>query len=63
MTEKGDAVFDPYIGGGSTAIAAVMHGRDAYGCDTSRHYIDIALDRIDRLEEGRLKTRPMGKPL
>ncbi|MCY4190129.1 MAG: site-specific DNA-methyltransferase [Rhodospirillaceae bacterium] len=63
MTEKGDAVFDPYIGVGSTAIAAVMHGRDAYGCDTSRHYIDIALDRIDRLEEGRLKTRPMGKPL
>ncbi len=63
MTDPGDAVFDPYLGVGSTAIAAIMHGRDAYGCDTSRHYIDIALDRIDRLDAGRLKTRPMGKPL
>ncbi len=63
MTDKGDAVFDPYIGVGSTAIAALIHGRVAYGCDTSRHYIDIALDRIDKLEEGRLRTRPMGKPI
>lgn len=63
MTDKGDAVFDPYIGVGSTAIAALMHGRVAYGCDTERRYIEIALERIDRLEEGQLKTRPMGKPI
>ena len=63
MTDRGDAVLDPYIGVGSTAIAAIMHGRDVYGCDTSRRYIDIALDRIDRLEEGQLETRPMGKPI
>ena len=63
MTNRGDAVFDPYIGVGSAAIAALMHGRSAYGCDLERQYVEIALDRIERLQEGRLRTRPMGKPV
>ena len=63
MTNQGDAVFDPYLGVGSTAIAALMHGRSAYGCDTKRRYIEIALARIDRLQEGGLKTRRMGTPI
>ncbi len=63
MTNQGDAVFDPYLGVGSTAIAALMHGRSAYGCDTQRRYIEIALSRIDRLKEGGLKTRRMGTPI
>ncbi|MBF2761365.1 MAG: site-specific DNA-methyltransferase [Ectothiorhodospiraceae bacterium AqS1] len=63
MTNEGDSVFDPYIGVGSTAIAALMHGRSAYGCDIERKYIDIALDRIGLLQQGELTTRPMGKPI
>ena len=34
MTAEGDAVFDPYMGVGSSLIAALMHDRAAYGCDT-----------------------------
>ena len=63
MTDEGDAVFDPYVGVGSSAIAALKHGRAAYGCDLGQEYITIAHDRIEMLRHGTLKTRPMGKPI
>ena len=63
MTDPGDAVLDPYMGAGSTAIAAVKNGRDAYGCDNVQEYVDIANGRLRSLEQGELKTRPMGKPV
>lgn len=63
MTDEGDAVFDPYVGVGSTAIAALKHNRRAYGCDTVQEYVDIAHERVRQLEAGTLKTRPMGKPV
>lgn len=63
MTNKGDAVLDPYIGVGSTAIGALMHGRSAYGCDTEPEYVDVAYERLRMLRQGLLRTRPMGKPI
>ena len=63
MTDGGDLVLDPYIGVGTTAVAALMHGRGAYGCDIENDYISVAHDRIARLREGSLITRPMGKPI
>ena len=63
MTNKGDAVFDPYMGVGSAMVAALMHGRDAYGCDIVSEYVDIARQRVKALEAGTLLTRPMGKPI
>ncbi len=63
MTDEGDSVLDPYLGVGSAAIAALKHGRIAYGCDIIQEYIDIAKARIRELQAGTLKTRPMGKPI
>ncbi len=63
LTNKGDSVLDPYLGVGSTAVAAVMNGRKAFGCDTEKKYIDIAWRRIRDYRAGRLKTRPMNKPV
>ena len=63
MTNKGDAVFDPYMGVGSAIIAALLHGRIAYGCDTVQQYVDIARKRVHDLHEGTLRTRPMDKPV
>lgn len=63
MTYEGDAVLDPYMGAGSAAVAALRHGRRAYGCDIVSEYVDIARKRIEELEAGILKTRPMGKPI
>ena len=33
MTDPGDAILDPFMGVGSSVIAALMRGRDGYGCD------------------------------
>ena len=63
MTDPGDAVLDPYMGVGSSVVAALMHGRDAYGCDIVGEYVDIARERVSHLRDGTLKTRPMGKPI
>ena len=63
MTNPADAVFDPYMGVGSSVIAALMHGRDAHGCDNVPEYVDIARQRVRQLYEGTLRTRPMGKPI
>ena len=63
MTDPGDAVFDPYMGVGSSAIAALLHDRHAYGCDVVEEYVDIACRRVRQLQSGELKTRPMGKPI
>ena len=63
MTDEGDMVFDPYLGVGSSVIAALMHGRIGYGCDIVSEYVDIAWQRVSRWERGILKTRPMGKPI
>ncbi len=63
LTDKGDKVFDPYMGVGSSVIAAIKNGRDGYGCDVIDKYVDIAWDRVHQLCSGDLKTRPMNKPI
>ena len=63
MTDENDDVLDPYVGVGSTVIAAVKNHRNGYGCDTVQDYIDIARQRVCDLRSGRLATRPMGKPI
>ena len=63
MTDAGDAVLDPYMGVGSTVIAALKHGRRAYGCDIVPEYVETAWERVRALQAGVLRTRPMGKPI
>lgn len=63
MTDEGDNVLDPYVGVGSSVVAALKHGRHGYGCDTVQEYIDIAWQRVRALRAGALRTRPMGKPV
>ncbi|WP_252927356.1 DNA methyltransferase [Aliihoeflea sp. 40Bstr573] len=63
LTNPGDNVLDPYVGVGSSAIAAVKHDRNAYGCDLDQSYVDIAWERIHELRSGTLRTRPMNKPV
>ena len=63
LTRPGDGVLDPYMGVGSSIVAALMHGRAGYGCDVVPEYVDVARDRVHALRAGRLRTRPMGKPV
>ena len=41
-------VLDPFIGSGTSAIAAIRHGRDFVGIDIAREYCKIARARIKR---------------
>ena len=42
----GGTVFDPFGGSGTTAIAAIKHGRNAILTELSEKYIEIAEKRI-----------------
>lgn len=48
LTDEGDAVYDPFVGSGSTILAADETGRRGYGMELSPRYVDIALDRWER---------------
>lgn len=63
LTNRGQKVLDPYLGVGSSAIAALLHGRQAFGCDIVPDYVEIAEDRVKSLIEGELRVRPMNKPI
>jgi len=63
LTNHGESVLDPYMGVGSSAIAALKHGRNAYGCDLDKSYVDVAWERVHQLRAGELRTRPMNKPV
>lgn len=63
LTNPGDNVLDPYLGVGSSAIAALKNGRNAYGCDITEAYVETARDRVAKLEAGSLRTRPMNQPI
>jgi adenine-specific DNA-methyltransferase len=63
LTDPGDAVFDPYLGVGSSVVAALKHGREGWGCDVVKEYVDIAWDRVHALRRGTLRTRPMDRPV
>lgn len=63
LSNEGDMVLDPFAGVGSSAIAALKHGRLATLMEQNQEYLDIAKNRIGLLEEGLLKLRPLGKPI
>lgn len=63
LTDRFDNVLDPYLGVGSSAIAALKNERNAYGCDTVADYVKVAKQRIEDLRVGVLRTRPMNKPV
>jgi site-specific DNA-methyltransferase (adenine-specific) len=45
-TYSGDLILDPFIGSGTTAVAAVETGRHYVGFDTEESYLALAESRI-----------------
>ena len=50
FTFLGDVVFDPFLGSGTTAVAAKQAGRIYIGCDISDEYCSIAEQRLESTE-------------
>jgi adenine-specific DNA-methyltransferase len=63
MTNENDWVLDPFLGTGTSIIAAIRHNRRGAGAETVQKYWKLALQRIDLEIAGVLKTRPMNKPV
>jgi len=58
MTNEGDLVLDPFMGVGTTAVAAIINGRRAAGAEVVRHYYDLAVNRVKKAMVGELRIRP-----
>ena len=40
-----------------------MNNRKAIGCELYEEYMQVAKERVQLLEEGKLPYRPLGKPI
>lgn len=59
-TFSDEVVLDPFMGTGSTALAAVKTGRKFVGYDVSSEYVELANQRIDAHRSGK-KFKPPAK--
>jgi site-specific DNA-methyltransferase (adenine-specific) len=46
FTQPNDLVLDPFLGSGTTAVAAIQLGRKYVGIDTEQNYIEISKARL-----------------
>ncbi len=63
MTNKGGWVLDPFLGAGTSVLAALKHGRKGVGAEVQSEYLQIIYNRLRMLKTGKLKTRPMHTPV
>lgn len=47
-TLPGDLILDPFVGSGTTAVSAMIHGRRCVGIDTCEEYLQRAAMRLAR---------------
>lgn len=47
FTDEGETILDPFMGSGTTGVAAVQMGRDFIGIEREQKYFEIALRRIE----------------
>ena len=59
-TRKGAAVYDPFIGSGTTMIAAETIGRVCYGIDIDPIYVDVAVKRWQDFTGGKARLEGGG---
>lgn len=50
LTDPGDVVLDPFMGSGTTALAAIELGRHFIGFDKSEEYVELARQRIAKAQ-------------
>jgi DNA modification methylase len=48
LTHEGELVLDPFVGAGSTLLAAQDLGRNAVGFDLQQKYVDLSLSRLSQ---------------
>ena len=61
-SRRGTLVYDPFVGSGTTIIAAEMEGRIAYACEIMPAYVEVAIKRWESFTK-QTATRSDGKTL
>ena len=51
FSEKGDVIYDPFMGTGTTAVVAKRLNRKFLGSEISKKYIEIAKERLKHTED------------
>ena len=63
-SKRGGTVLDPFMGGGSTGVAAVKEGRRFIGCEVDPKWFDLSCKRIEQAmaQPDLFVTTPEPKP-
>jgi len=61
FTKRGQWVFDPFLGSGSTLIAAYETGRNGIGIELSSYWANIARERLESVRKQRKLDEFIGK--
>jgi len=61
-SDEGDVVYDPFMGSGSTLIAAEKNGRIACGLELSPKYVDLIICRWQEFTGQTATLESTGKP-
>lgn len=60
-TQKGDLIFDNFLGSGSTMVAAHQLARNCYGLELTEHYCQVIINRMAKLDP-EIEITINGKP-
>jgi len=63
LTSPGGRIVDPFMGSGTSAVAAAIEGRQFAGCDVETTYVAIAKQRVAEVKKKRSKYRPLEPPI
>lgn len=58
LTNENDRVLDPFMGSGTTGVAAVLTKRNFIGIELNSDYVAIAKERIKQAKQGTVSVRP-----
>jgi adenine-specific DNA-methyltransferase len=63
LVPEDGVVSDPFLGSGTSAVAACLEGRRFVGCEIQQGYIDIARERVANAKTKTPRFRPAEKPI
>lgn len=58
-TYRSDLILDPYMGSGTTAVAAVATGRNFVGIEAHAPYVQLAEDRVEKQRQELAAAEPL----
>lgn len=63
LVPLGGLIVDPFLGSGTSAVAAVAESCRFIGCDRNARYTAIARRRVKQIQSGLKNFRPLDKPI